>query len=81
VTDRIRHLTITLDADTRDDDLEPIVSAIRHIRGVAIVEPHVVQGEEHRARQAVRADLELKLHEAIEGVFRQHHLRERLKER
>jgi hypothetical protein len=81
MTDRVRHLTITLETDIRADDLAPIVSALQHVRGVAIVEPHVVQVPEHLARQAVRAELELKLHEAIESVFRQHALREKLKER
>lgn len=78
MTDRIRHLTITLDEDIRVDDLEPIVSAIQHVRGVAGVERHVVSAQDHSARQAVRAEIRQKLHEAIEGVFRQHALRERI---
>ena len=80
MTDRIRHLTITLDEDIRVDDLEPIVSAIQHVRGVASVERHVVQAEDHLARQTVRAEVRHKLHDAIEAVFRQRDLRERIKE-
>ena len=81
MTDRIRHLTVTLDEDFRTDDLASIVVAIEHIRGVASVETIVVEGGDHLARLAVRAEIRLKLHEAVEGVFRQHDLRERIKER
>lgn len=81
MTDRIRHLTVTLDEDFREDDLAPIVAAIEHIRGVASVETGdlFVGSGDHLARQAVRAEVRQKLHEAIEGVFRQHTLRERFK--
>jgi len=81
MTDRIRHLTITLDEDIRVDNLEPIVSAIQHVRGVAGIERHVVAVQDHSARLVVRAEVRQKLHEAVEGVFRQHELRERIKER
>lgn len=70
MTDRVRHLTITLERDIREDDLEPIVLAIRLIRGVAIVEPHVVTSQDHRVRDVVRTEIERELHEAINGVFR-----------
>jgi hypothetical protein len=81
MTDRVRHLTVTLDEDLRVDDLKPIASAIRHVPGVASVEHHVVRVEDHLARQAVRAEVQQKLHEAVDGVFRQRDLRERVKER
>ena len=71
MTDRIRHLTITLDDDTRDDDLTAIVSAIAHVRGVAGVEQHVVHAGDLLARSVVRAEIQQKLHEAVDSVFRQ----------
>ena len=70
MTDRIRHLTITLDEDTRDDDLKQVVSAIEHIRGVASVLPNIVTVQELLARRAVRAEIQKKLHAAVENVFR-----------
>lgn len=79
MSDRVRHLTITLDDDIRVDDLEAIVSAIRHVRGVASVEHHAVTAADHLARQAVRAEVQQQLHDAIYGVFRQRELRERIK--
>jgi hypothetical protein len=69
VTDRIRHLTITLDTDYRDDDVEAIVQAIRLIRGVQHVDTRVVEGADDLARSAVRAELERDLHTAIDRVF------------
>lgn len=70
MTDRIRHLTVTLDEDIRDDDLKLIVSAIEHVRGVADVLPNIVTAKDLLARQAVRAEVQQQLHEAVDGVFR-----------
>lgn len=76
MTDRIRHLTVTLDEDTRDDDVASIVSAIEHVRGVSSVERHVVRLEDHSARAVVRAEVKQQMHEAIDSVFRQRGIRE-----
>jgi len=70
MTDRIRHLTITLDADYRDDDVESIVEAIRMIRGVEYIEEGIVTAEDHLARAAVRAEIQRSLHEAVDRVFK-----------
>jgi len=70
MTDRIRHLTVTLDEDMRDDDITLIVSAIEHVRGVANVLPNIVTCQDHLARQAVRAEVQERLHDAIESAFR-----------
>lgn len=75
MTDRIRHLTVTLDKDYRDDDVESIVNAICQIRGVGAVTPKIVEGLDHLARSAVRVELEGKLHQAIDSVFRQNEIR------
>lgn len=70
MTDRIRHVTVTLDKDYRDDDVEVILTAIKMIKGVGSVKPKVVEGGEHLAREAVRVELEGKMYKAIESVFR-----------
>jgi len=80
MTDRIRHLTITLDEDTRDDDLKSIVSAIEHVRGVANVLPTIVTAQDLLARQAVRAEIQEHLYAAVESAFR-HDRRTQTKER
>lgn len=78
MTDRIRHLTVTLDRDTRDDDAECLIAAIRQLKGVAVVEPRVVDVPDILARSAVRADVETRLHEAVDSVFRQQTVREQV---
>lgn len=69
MTDRIRHITITLERDTRDDDVEPILAALRMVRGVAIVTPHVVTGDAYLARVSATADIRGKLHELIDQAI------------
>jgi len=59
MTDRIHALTVVLDRDYRDDDVEHITKAIEMIRGVASVDLHVTQMEDHMARERVRRELAL----------------------
>ena len=56
MTDRIKGLTITLDNDYRDDDVQEIVRAISMIRGVAHVALHVTDFADHMARARVRSE-------------------------
>jgi hypothetical protein len=70
MTDRIRHVTVTLDMDYRDDDVRVILDAIKMIKGVGSVKTKVVDLPEILAREAVRVELEGKMYKAIETVFR-----------
>jgi len=79
MTDRIRHLTVVLDADYRDDDVEAIVKTIQMIRGVSAVEEHVVTAQDHLARMTVQGEIERDLHAAIDQVFARKALKQRLK--
>ena len=58
MTDRLNAITVVLDHDIRDDDAEPLLNAIRMLRGVLEVTPHVADYASHvaesRARQAWR---------------------------
>lgn len=70
MTDRIRTLTVILDDDYRDDDVEAIVTALRMVKGVS----KLVVGEptgiaEIIARDAVRQELRRKLFRAIDETF------------
>jgi hypothetical protein len=58
VTDRINSFTVVLDSDIRIDDVEPIVNAIRMVRGVASVTGNVADQVSHVAQ--VRAKRELR---------------------
>ena len=61
MTDRYFALTVLLDRDIREDDAEHILHAIRMIKGVLKVEPHVTDVDmwaaESRARHKLVAEL------------------------
>ncbi len=65
MTDRYFAVTVLLKNDTREDDLEYILNAIRMIKGVQKVEPHIATPETWAAEQRVRRELEQKLREVI----------------
>ena len=69
MTDRIRTLTVVLDQDYRDDDAEPILEAIRMVKCVAGVEPHVstpgAQMEREIAKDELRREIGEKIHELL----------------
>jgi hypothetical protein len=69
MTDRIRHVTVTLDKDYRDDDIEPVIEAIRMIKGVAEVEPRAVTLDEQLARAAVRSEIYERITDAVAIAF------------
>lgn len=71
MTDRIRHITITLERDVREDDAEVIIGALKMIKGVAIVTPRKVDAGDHLARMAVVSEVRSKLLDAVYEVFHQ----------
>jgi hypothetical protein len=54
MTDRIRAVTVILDRDVRDDDLQKLTDAIRMLAWVRDVVPHVT---DHFDYEAARADV------------------------
>jgi hypothetical protein len=69
MTDRVRSLTVILERDIRDDDIESTVQAIKHIRNVADVQTGIVRATDVLARMTVRAELRRKIHAAVEELF------------
>jgi hypothetical protein len=61
MTDRINALTVVLEKDLRDDDCEPLLDAIKQLRGVLSVVPHVAGIVSHlaetRAKNALREEV------------------------
>ncbi len=61
MTDRYYALTVLLEKDVREDDAEHILHAIRMVKGVLKVEPHVSNPDlwaaETRARYALGREL------------------------
>lgn len=69
MTDRIRHLTVILEQDTREDDLEATLAAIAQIRGVDKVIPHVVQAEDRIALCVATRSLYRRVQLAVADAF------------
>ena len=66
MTDRFNSLTVALERDIRDDDAEPILQAIRMIRGVLSVSGNVADNlGDFVAEARVRKDITSKVYEAL----------------
>jgi len=61
MTDRIHAITVVLDEDMREDDVESLCSAIRHLRHVIAVEKRVSDPESYMAITRARHELKMKL--------------------
>jgi hypothetical protein len=61
MTDRLKGCTVTFDHDIRNDDADPILDAIRQIRGVLHVEPNIVTFDDHTAEVRARTELARRL--------------------
>lgn len=57
MSDRIKGLTVTLEPNIRDDDAQPIIDAIRLIKGVIDVRPHVEDSDHHMAITVAKRDI------------------------
>lgn len=61
MTDRINSLTVVLEKDIRDDDIKPLINALKMMRGVIAVEcnvsDYVVYMAEERAKHNLGQEL------------------------
>lgn len=57
MTDRLNGLTVVLERDIRDDDAEGLIAAIKQLRGVLDVVPHVADFAAHVAGERARHEL------------------------
>jgi hypothetical protein len=69
MTDRIHALTVVLDRDYRDDDVQRITEAIEMVRGVASVETHVSDFDDHAARHRVRHELAATVYDVFRALM------------
>jgi hypothetical protein len=65
MTDRINGVFVTLEKDTRIDDAEYLLNAIRMIKGVGDVSVNVVDFDSHMAKTQAKTELVSKIYEAI----------------
>ena len=68
MTDRFNKLVVVLDKDLREDDAEPLMNAIRQMRGVLSVEGNVVTTGDHVATVRVKHELSQKVFEFIQSM-------------
>jgi len=61
MTTRYCAFTVTLDPELRDDDAQPVMEAIRMVKGVHEVVPVVAQPEYYSARSSAKREILTKL--------------------
>jgi hypothetical protein len=65
MTDRFNTLTVVLEEDTRVDDAEGLIQAIRRMRGVLSVSGNVASPESWMAEERARAELGKKILDVV----------------
>ena len=65
MSDRIAGYTVVLEKDTRDGDAHAITDAIRMVKGVQSVEPHVADIGLHIAETRARREIAQQLYELL----------------
>lgn len=68
MTDRYYALTVVLEGNVRDDDAEPLIAAIRQLRGVADVLPHVADTNTVVGEVRARTKITERVMRALRGV-------------
>lgn len=66
MTDRVKGLTVVLEENIRVDDIEPLVDAIRLMRGVQSVHLQISEGGDFIVECRVRDNLRRKMYEFID---------------
>ena len=61
MSDAINSLTVVLERDMRDEDVDALIAAIKQLRGVASVSGNVVDINAHVAETRAKQEIYLKL--------------------
>ena len=56
MTDRYNSLTVVLEHDIRDDDAQPLIDAIKQLKGVIEVSGNVTDMKDYSARTRLRIE-------------------------
>ena len=65
MTDRVHSLTVVLEKDLRVDDVESLIAAIKHFRGVLSVDTNISDSALHTAEMRAAFDLRTRIHRAL----------------
>jgi len=68
MTDRIKGFTVILDRDVREDDFEIYMDALRLMKGVQQVIPHVSGVEDTIADERATHKIKIKLYDFIKDL-------------
>lgn len=69
MTDRLKGCWVAFDKDYREDDAQPILNAIRHIKCVAGVSPEITGPDDWIARCHVREELAKAFQDLLKNIF------------
>ncbi len=69
MSDRICGLSVTLEREIREDDIQPLLTAIQQMRGVAKVEMQVANSDHYFAKESAKFELRQKVVKALEGIL------------
>lgn len=69
MTDRVKGFIVTLEKDIRIDDVEPLMNAIRMMRGIADVAPSVTDISDHMAQARVKSEIREKFLKFWKEIF------------
>ena len=67
MTDRLKGFVVVLNADIREDDAQPILDAIRQLRGVLTVQPIVAGIDDFIAEERAKQKFLDKFMEVMRG--------------
>lgn len=65
MTDRIHSITLALDYDIRDDDIEPLLIACGMLKHVIKVQPNITDSTTFAIRSRVEHELRQRVYDAI----------------
>lgn len=65
MTDSINAVVVVLDENVREDDMEPLLTALRQMRNVANVIPHTATFEDVMAVDRARIEFSRKVYGAL----------------
>jgi hypothetical protein len=65
MTDRIHSLTVVLSHDIREDDIQPLITAIRLLKPVLSVVTHVTDDDSYMAEERARQELREKMFDIL----------------
>ena len=67
MADHYNAFIVILEGDIRDENAEPLINAIKQLRGVLEVQPHVGDMSDAIATARVKSEMLIKWREALEG--------------